>query len=118
MSSSLKLKVLIKQHGFNEIKNDLNWLRKSDKEIIEIHSREKRRKKLNGRTINGIDLTHEQHFEYVIDEISRTISYVNLDNIDTLSVLENGRDMLYDIKYLVINLMEDITNRMEDFDSE
>jgi len=112
------LKTLIKKCGVNEIQDYLNWLIEFDEEISEMNSIEERKKKLSGIKINGNELTYEEHFDFVIDDISRSISYVNVNNIDDSILLESGKETLEDVKHSVINLIDEITERINELENE
>lgn len=111
MSSSIGFKELILKYGFNEIKNDLEWLKESDSEIKEQWDIYQRSKRLSGTIIGGKELTYEEHLKYTV---SQTLvgEYVvdSIENIENISMLKDSISNLEmaksNIDYL-INVMED-----------
>lgn len=117
MSSSTKFKELILSYGFNEIKNDLEWLKESDSEVKNQWDVYQRSKRLSGTKIGGKELTYEEHLnytvsqtlvgEYVVDSISNieNISFLK-DNISDLQMAKSNIDYL-------INVIEDRISELE-----
>jgi hypothetical protein len=117
MSSSTRFKELILSYGFNEIKNDLEWLKESDSEIKNQWDVYQRSKRLSGTKIGGKELTYEEHLNYTV---SQTLvgEYVvdSIENIENISLLKDNISDLEmaksNINYL-INVIEDRISELE-----
>jgi hypothetical protein len=114
MNYTKQLKVLIKQNGYNQILNDLKCLRESDKEVMEIFSREERRKNLSGKIINGKELTYEEHLEHICEELTFGFDEVIVDRIENLDLLEECSGMLENVMSKSQSLIEDIRERIDE----
>ena len=86
MSSSTQLKKLIVRYGFNEIKNDMEWLLENNTEVKEIHKKEKER---------VIKLLKER-LENVNDELLQHKWYGNEDDVDFKEEYESEYQHLID----------------------
>ena len=101
-----------KLDSLKSVNNNLSKL------IIEIDDNISKKKNLSGVEVNGVELTNDEHLEYVCSKLSYHMDYVDIGETTNKYTLSECEGMVEEHIYRCESFLESIKNRLEELNEE
>jgi hypothetical protein len=101
-----------KLDSIKSVKNKLSTF------IIELDDNISKKKNLSGVTVDGVELTNDEHLEYVCSKLSYNIDYVDVGETTNKNTLSLCEGMIEELISRCEGLLDSIKDRLQELDEE
>ena len=86
--------------------------------IVELDDNISKKKNLSGVTVDGVELTNDEHLEYVCSKLSYNMNYVDVGETTNKNTLSLCEGMIEELISRCEGLLDSIKDRLQELDEE